>query len=65
MKKHALQQYLMFPRLITALMLLMSLVSLAGCGNGNPNDSGLDRVPNVPASTRAAEGATVADPSGR
>ena len=65
MIKHTLPQHLKFSWAITVLMLLASLVSLAGCGSGNRGDEGLDRVPNVPPSTRAAGGGSVAEPKGR
>lgn len=68
MKKHAVQENLTFTGRLSAFILLTSLAfltSLAGCGSGNPSDADLDRVPNVPASTRSSQGATAAAPTGR
>lgn len=49
--------------IIATCILLTPLVSLTGCGNTSEPE--LDRVPNVPPSTRGTEGAAVFDPTGR
>ncbi len=54
-------------RAVATSLLLTSPVlifAMAGCGFADSSET-LDRVPNVPASTRAGEGAAVADPAGR
>ena len=68
MKKRADHKCHSFTRTVSVFMLLtllISLVSLAGCGSGNSSDAELDRVPDVPAATRSSKGATVPDPRGR
>ncbi len=67
MIKHLTDQSSLLSKSAAAVVILTSLVSLAaatGCGAGS-SDAELDRIPNVPPSTRGAEGAAVADPTAR
>ncbi len=67
MKMRVLQRHIFLSWAISTilfLMLLVSLIAVSGCGLGDP-EAELDRVPNVPPSTRGAEGGAVFDPTGR
>ncbi len=64
MTKHSLQHSRWFAWTVSSFILLSSLVSMAGCGGSN-DDVELDRIPNVPASTRGAAGGALAEPKGR
>ena len=59
MKKISLQYFLALTGAVASVVLLSSLT---GC-KGDPDEVELDRVPNVPASTRGAEGASVEQPT--
>ena len=69
MKKHPFLKQFFFKSMIgspLSLVTALAIVSLTGCDFGSASgDVEQDRVPDVPASTRATEGAAVVDPMDR
>ena len=61
---HSLQHCRWFAWTITSFIVLSSLIPMAGC-KGDSNDVELERVPNVPASTRGTGGGALAEPKGK